>query len=94
MREEYLLPRQQPVELLLAHVGPVQNKSWRLLLNCCGENMSGDLLSCEIHLGPEGRVQTDSMPGLTNPLNVITNGFFGTKGLTIHTWLLLQARRL
>ena len=80
--------------MLLAHVGPVQDQGRRLLLNCGGENVGGDLLPCEVYLGPEGRVQTDSMPGLANPLNVIIYGLFGTKGLTIHTWLLLQARML
>ena len=32
--------------------------------------MSSDLLPCEIHLGPERWVQTDSVPGLTNPVNI------------------------
>ena len=32
--------------------------------------MSGDFLSCEVHLSPERRVQTDSVPGLANPVNI------------------------
>ena len=60
-------PGQKPVELLLAHVCPVQHQGRGLLLHGGGQDVGSDLLSSKVHPCPEARVQTDSVPGLTDP---------------------------
>ena len=60
-------PWEQPVKLLLAHVCPVQHQGRGLLLHGGGQDVGSDLLSREVNTCPEARVQTDSVPGLTDP---------------------------
>ena len=60
-------PGQQPVEMLLAQVGPVQHQPCRLFLDGGGQQVGGHLLPGQVHHRPQGGVQTDLVPGRANP---------------------------
>ena len=60
-------PGEQPVEVLLAKVGPVQHQPRGLLLDGGGEEVGGHLLPGQVHHRPQGGVQTDLVPGRANP---------------------------
>ena len=62
-------PRQEPVEVLLAQVSPVQDQPCRLLLDGGGEQVGGHLLPGQVHHRPQGGVQADLVPGGANPEN-------------------------
>ena len=87
-------PGEQPVELLLAHVCPVQHQGRGLLLHGGGQDVGRDLLSREVNTSPEARVQTDSVPGLTDPDIVAMSNVYQKTEVMIFTWLLWQALRM
>ena len=62
---------QEPVELLLAEVGPVQHQARGLLLHRGGQRMRRDPLPGQVDHRPERRVQTHLVPRLTNPAMIM-----------------------
>ena len=62
-------PGEQPVEVLLTKVGPVQHQPCGLFLHGGGQQVRGHLLPGQVNNRPQGGVQADLVPGGTNPAN-------------------------